>query len=128
MIAAILEIFLEFLLEFIFEVAVELGLHSARDLVRGGSDMPPWLALIGYPLLGAAIGFISLFIFPYRLVAHAPVPGLSLVVAPVLAGIGMWGIGWLRRRKRGPVIRLDRFSYGFIFALAIALVRFVFTK
>ena len=128
MLEAIVEIIFEFLLQLIFEVAAELGLHTARDLARGGGEMPLWIALIGYPFLGAALGFISLFIYPYRLVPHAPVPGVSLVVAPVLAGLSMWGIGWLRRRKQGPVIRLNRFSYGFIFALAMSIVRFWFTK
>ena len=129
MLEAILDIVVEFLLQIICEVAAELGLHTARDLTRGGyEEMPLAFALFGYPLLGAVLGFVSWFAYPFRIVAPGPVPGLSLIVAPVLAGLSMWGIGLLRRRRQGPVIRLDRFSYGFIFALALALVRFFLMK
>ncbi len=34
-----------------------------------------------------------------------------------------------RRAKRGePLLRIDRFSYGYLFALSLALVRFNFAQ
>lgn len=128
MLAFVIELVAEFLLQFVLEVAVELGLHAARVMAREDAQVHPALAVVGYVIVGAGLGWLSLLIFPERIVANAPLPGVSLVVAPVLAGLGMSAIGWLRRRNDGRVIRLDRFSYGFLFAFTIAVVRFVFTS
>ena len=38
-----------------------------------------------------------------------------------MAGIGAW-----RRRRDQELIRLDRFAYGYLFALAMAAIRFAF--
>lgn len=52
----------------------------------------------------------------------------SLLITPLLAGLSMSGIGVLRERKGKTIIRLDSFSFGFIFAFGMALVRFMYTK
>ena len=120
----ILGLLAEFLLQFVIELAAEFGLHAASDMAQGRNTMPVGMAAFGYVVLGLILGWLSLLVFPSRLVPPSPVPGLSLVVPPILAGLGMWGIGWLRRRRGERVIRLDRFSFGFLFALSIAVVRF----
>jgi hypothetical protein len=38
-----------------------------------------------------------------------------------MAAIGAW-----RARRGEPVLRIDRFAYGYLFALSLALVRFFF--
>ena len=53
---------------------------------------------------------------------------VSLSIAPLLAGLVMSAIGSIRRGRGMPVIRLDSFAYGFIFAFGMALIRFLFTK
>jgi hypothetical protein len=37
----------------------------------------------------------------------------------------MAALGWLRLRQGRDLVRLDRFSYGFVFALSMAFVRYV---
>ncbi len=119
------EILGEVLLQFIFEALAELGLHvlrrpSEREPVR------PWLAAIGYILLGAACGGLSLWLFPNYFVKSQMGRAVSFVITPVLAGAGMALIGAWRRRRGEQCIRLDRFVYGYAFALAMAAVRFHF--
>jgi hypothetical protein len=53
--------------------------------------------------------------------------GISLIITPVLAGLTMWGVGRIRRRRGEAVMRLDTFGYGFIFAFGMALIRYLFT-
>ena len=124
----ILGLLAEFLLQFVIELAAEFGLHAAKDMAQGRNTMPVGVALLGYVVLGLSLGWLSLLVFPERFVSSSPVPGVSLVVPPLFAGLGMWGIGWLRRRHHGHVIRLDRFTFGFVFALSIALVRFALAR
>jgi hypothetical protein len=130
-----MEIILEFLLQTLIELVlyvfgellVELGLSSLAEPFRSREARNPVLAFVGYALLGLIAGGLSLLIFPNSFVRSARLHGISLFVTPVLAGLLMSGVGWLRRRQGRAVIRLDSFSYGFIFAFGMALIRFLFT-
>jgi len=49
-----------------------------------------------------------------------------LLLLPTVAGLTMAWVGSIRERKGQQRIRLDSFSYGFVFALTMALIRFYF--
>jgi hypothetical protein len=51
---------------------------------------------------------------------------MNVVLTPVAAGLAMMAMGAWRRRRDQELIRLDKFAYGYLFALAMALVRFNF--
>lgn len=114
----------EILLQIVFEILAELGLHSVREPFRKAPN--PWFAAIGYAVFGAIAGALSLWIFPTLfLVAHsAQIAGL--VFTPIVAGVAMTALGAWRRRRNQSIIRLDKFAYGYLFALAMAIVRFAF--
>jgi hypothetical protein len=69
---------------------------------------------------------ISLFFFPHPLVHPSRVPGVSVIISPVLAGLGMSFIGSMQRKRNKKVMRMEGFGYGFAFAFGMALVRFIF--
>jgi archaellum biogenesis protein FlaJ (TadC family) len=46
----------------------------------------------------------------------------------VLTGLGMTGLGYLRRKREEQVIRIDTFLYAFIFAFGMALIRLLHAK
>jgi hypothetical protein len=121
MFAIILELLGEFLLQMAVEALVELGLHSVAEPFRKQPN--PWLAALGYALFGAVLGGASLLVFPANFA-----PGawriVNLALAPVAAGLAMCLIGRWRARRGQDVLRIDRFAYGYLFALSLALVRF----
>lgn len=121
------EIFGEFILQFIFEALAEAGLRTFGR-APGETRSSPWLAVIGYIVLGAACGALSLWLFPTFFVKSHIGRVVSLLVTPVLAGAGMALIGAWRRRRGEDLLRLDRFAYGYAFALAMAAVRFSFAS
>jgi hypothetical protein len=121
------QIVFEFILQIFGELLVELGLRSAAEPFREREARNPVLAFVGYALLGIIVGGLSLLIFPQSFVRSAKLHWVSLVITPTLAGLVMSLVGWLRNRQGKTVIRLDSFSYGFIFAFGMALVRFLFT-
>jgi hypothetical protein len=47
-----------------------------------------------------------------------------MVITPLVAGGVMSLMGAWRRRRGQPVVRIDRFAYGYLFAVAMALVRY----
>jgi hypothetical protein len=126
--SVLLELLFEFmgelLLQVVGEVLIELGLHSAAAPFRRAAD--PYLATIGYVVLGALTGALSLWLFPSLFIGSNVGRIANAVVTPFVAGGVMVAIGaWRRRRGQQPVL-IDRFAYGYLFALVVALVRLRF--
>jgi hypothetical protein len=128
----LLEVFLEIFFEAAFEFAAEfLGamiLRGVATIFDTSEFRNPFLASIGYVFLGGVAGGLSLLFFPHPLVHHSRVPGLSVVVSPILAGLGMSLVGTTLRTRNRKAMQIETFGYGFAFAFGMALVRFIFTK
>jgi hypothetical protein len=116
----------EFLLQVLMEALVELGFHSLSERFRRSPG--PWLGALIYAIFGAALGGVSLWVFP----AHLTPPGVArvanLVLTPIAVGGCMAAVGAWRAKRGEPLLRIDRFSYGFLLALSLALVRFYFAQ
>ena len=110
------------------EFLAELGMRGVREPFRRTKPLNPWLAGLGYSIFGAVAGAISLGAFPASFIRAPWLRILNLVLTPILAGVAMTALGRWRKRKDQELIRLDRFAYAFLFALAIALVRFKWAK
>ena len=118
----------EALLELLFSLLVDLGLHSLKETTVKREERNPIFAGIGYGLLGLIAGGLSLLFFPNAFARSERFHGINLLISPVLAGLAMAGLGWLLERSGKRRLRLDSFTYGFIFALPMAIVRFLFTS
>jgi hypothetical protein len=128
MLETIFELFLEALIEIGGEFFFELGLRSLSEPFAPRGERSAILAGVGYALLGLIAGGLSLLIFPNHFVSIERLHGISLLVSPVLAGLGMAGFGWLLKRTGKRRLRLDSFVYGFIFAFPMAIVRYIYTS
>lgn len=115
-----IEAFFEFLFDLLMQVLLEFGLHRSASFRRAPN---PWLAAIAYALLGLLAGALSLLIVPTLFITHKPTRIVNLIVAPLLAGAAMSLIDAWRSGTRG-----ERFIRFYLFALAVALVRFCFAK
>jgi len=116
----------EALLQIGGEAIVEAGIHSVREPFKDRQQRSPVIAAIGYFLMGWLIGGITLFPFPASLIGAQPYRILNLLITPVLAGLCMSVIGSFRLKKNQDLIRLDSFFYGYLFALGMGLVRYLF--
>ena len=124
MLELLFEFFTEFLLQIVVELLAEIGLRSTTEPFRKPPN--PWLAAIGYAIFGATAGGLSLFVLPEPLVQEETWRLVNLAVTPVLAGLAMAAMGAWRVRRGQQTLRIDRFSYGYLFALCMAIVRFHF--
>lgn len=124
MIEFVFEIVGEFLLQVLVEALAELGLHSLGEPFRRRPN--PWLAGLGYAIFGAIAGGITLWLLPDHMVRNEVLRKINLLATPLAAGGMMCLIGAWRARRGDDVLRIDRFAYGYVFALSMALVRFVF--
>lgn len=120
----LIQFFGEIVLQIFFEFFAELGIRSVREPFRKPRN--PWFAALGYTIFGALAGGLSLLLFPSLFMDTRSAQIANLILAPVAAGLAMVALGSWRRRHGQEVIRLDRFAYGYLFALAMAAVRFAF--
>jgi hypothetical protein len=119
-------VFGELLLQLVVEALVELGLHSVKEPFKRPPN--PWVAALGYLILGAILGALTLVIMPDHLMPVGMWRVLNLLLSPILLGLIMAAIGTWRLRRKQTVFRIDKFSYGYLFALALAMVRFWFAN
>nr|WP_295772543.1 hypothetical protein [Rhodoferax sp.] len=116
----------EFVLQVLGQLFIEVGLHSLAEPFR--KEPKPWLAAVGYVLFGAVLGGVSLLVFPDYLVASKNLRLANAVLSPIAAGLSMAAMGAWRARRGQAVLRIDKFSYGYLFALSLGLVRFWFAS
>jgi hypothetical protein len=122
------ELFGELILGMVVEFLADL---TARSFSRVDSESPrSWITMVlRWSFIGALLGAISLMFFPDHFVKPRGWRGLNLLLAPLLGGGVMLALlgGWHYRRGR-RVIELEKFSCGWGFAFAFALVRFFWCK
>lgn len=123
MLEFLFEILGEFLLQALGEALLEIGLHALAAPFKRTPN--PWLAALGYLLFGALLGGLSLLLFPHYLVPP-PWRLANLFLTPFAVGGLMVAMGHWRARRGEEVLRINRFVYGFLFAAALAVVRYVF--
>jgi hypothetical protein len=116
----------QFLAEIFLQILFELGFYSVVDAFDRKPN--PVIALIGYLILGALAGGISLLFFKDLMIEDSTLRVVNLIVTPIFVGLTMAALGKLREKKGASVIRLDKFSYGFAFAFAMSLVRFLWAS
>lgn len=118
----------EILLQVLFEALAELGLRTLSEPFKPRREASPVVAALGYAIYGAAIGGVSLWFFPAPYLEAPWARIANMAVSPLAAGAVMSMMGAWRRGRGEALIRLDRFSYGVLFALSMALVRFFFAQ
>lgn len=118
----------EIVLQVAFEALAEMGIRTLREPFKPARETSPLVAAVGYAIYGALVGAVSLWFFPAPWLEAPWARIANLAVAPLAAGAVMSLLGAWRRGRGQSLIRLDRFSYGVLFALSMALVRFFFAE
>jgi len=122
----LIEILGEFVLQFVGEVLLEVGLQALAAPFRKESSA--FLAAVGYAVFGAVLGALSLLVLPHYLMADKSLRVANAALSPIMAGLGMAAMGKWRARRGQAVLRIDKFAYGYLFALGFGLVRFGFAS
>ena len=119
------EVFGEAILQVVFELLAEVGIHVTRGEVRHAESRSAWRLVLGYPLLGAIVGGLSLLVFPSSFAHTHAARVVGFIVAPLVAAGSVVVLRAFRARRGQPLVSFDRFVYAYLFALGLAAVRFV---
>ena len=127
MLLALLEPLLELLLEIFGEALLPIfskfAAGALRELIQVWT-LGPATSSIGLLLIGAFAGLLSAGVVPHRLIATPVVfPGLSLLLAPLVAGSAMYFSGARLRRFGWRSSNLAGFRVAAVFAFSMALIR-----
>ena len=124
LIGFLLEAVFEIFAQIVAELFAEIGLRSLAEPFKRSEQANPLLAGVGYSLYGAIAGGISLLL-PKIFAAPHWMRFLNLLITPVACGLIMAYVGKFRERRGDTPMRLDTFVYGYLFALAMAVVRYI---
>lgn len=116
----------EFLLQLVFEALAELGLRAIAEPFHWPKPNP-WIAAVGYLIYGTCAGGMSIWLFPKPFITSHVGQLMNLAITPLILAATMGMLGTWRKRQGNELLRMDRFSYGYLFALAMALIRYCFT-
>lgn len=116
----------ELIVQVLFEGVAQAGFRTLAAPFQ--NQRPPWLSAIGHVIWGLIAGGISLLVFPNSFLRNETLRLANVAVTPLVAGFCMMQIGRWRASKDDETVALDRFGYGFLFALAMAAVRYFGTR
>jgi hypothetical protein len=119
-----LQLFFEIFAQAAFELLAELGVRCLAEPFKRPNPSSPIMAATGYLVYGATAGAASLLL-PKMFVVSNALRLTNLIVTPIVCGYVMAWFGRFRERRGDDTIRLDTFMYGYLFALSMAVVRYI---
>jgi hypothetical protein len=125
---AIFEILAEALLEILLGLVAALLSRAIRKFFVTSRRFRRVPTTLAFAVVGIAAGFLSMSVFPQPLVHPSRFHGVSLLISPVITGLAMAFIGHIAQKRGRESVQIESFGYGFVFALAIAVVRFFLVK
>ena len=125
----LLEIFGEIFPEIgaaLLQIFFEFAAGALHELIQAWT-IGPVVSSIGLLLVGAIAGLLSVGVVPHRLIAtRVMFPGLSLLLAPLVAGSAVYVLGDRLQRFGWCSSNFGGFRGGAVFAFAMAAIRWCF--
>jgi hypothetical protein len=109
------------------EVFLEVFLAGFKEAF-GRTKPASLLAPLKYLALGAVLGGLSIWLYPSRAFRHRRIPGISLLIAPLVGGAVMWWWRQLRESTGHVVTSLATFWGGAALLFGYALVRLMWAR
>jgi hypothetical protein len=114
------------LLQIAGDILAEFGWNAIREVFRPSHRPKLALVLIGYSIIGAALGALSLLVFPKHFAASTPLRLATLAFAPIASALAVLPLLPLLHRSDEPGDSWRRFWNAYAFSLTFALIRFAY--
>ena len=123
---ALVQFICEMLLQIAGDVLAELGWNALGEVFRPSQPPQRGLVLLGYSIIGATLGALSLFVFPKHFAASMPLRLATLAFAPIASALAVAPMLPLLRRSTTPGNIWPGFWNAYAFSLTFALIRFAY--
>jgi len=123
---ALVQFLCEMLLQVAGDILAELGWNALREVFRPSHPPQRGLVLVGYSIIGTALGALSLLVFPKHFAASMPLRLATLAFAPIASALAVVPLLRLLHRSAEPVDSWRRFWNAYAFSLTFALIRFAY--
>lgn len=117
-----IEFLFEFLLQVVLEIFGDVVIHAVAEERRIRNVA---LAFLGYAAAGVCVGFATVYFFPSHFIDRPDLRTVNLAVTPVAIAAAMAWYGAVRRKREKDVVGFEKFIFAYVFALAVAAVRYV---
>ncbi len=124
------EFFFEFLLSLIAEVATEIATNLFGANISKGTvptklkQISPWYLLPAFACFGAALGILSVWLFPNHFIAAQNLRLANLALTPIFVGVSSALLSTLSTGAQSQSEVLRHAAQGFLFALALTGARY----
>ena len=118
------ELFVSLVLEIVGEFVLAIGWVTVSSPFRKEREMPFPLAALGIVIIAAFCAWVYDVFVPNAIFSSSPVPGISMVLAPLAVG-GLTHLTgkWLKEKGR-PSSHLMTYWGGALFAFVLSATRF----
>jgi len=123
---ALVQFICEVLLQIAADALAELGWNALREVFRPSRPSVRGLVLVGYSIIGVALGALSLLVFPKHFAGSMPLRLATLVLAPIASALVVAPVLPLFDRTAEPEDIRRRFWNAYAFSLTFALIRFAY--
>ncbi len=116
----IVELFFEFLIQGFFELVVGSSVRRVRPSTREKTKLP---AFLSYGAIAIATGWLSVELVPALYIKNPKLQIANLLIGPFIIA---FAISFRTKviKKDEDFIKLDKFSYAYLFALLFSLTRY----
>jgi hypothetical protein len=123
-------VFFEVVGEFLITIIIEIIGDAFFWFIPEKSSSKFYKFFIGwlFAFVGLILGGVSTIAIPNLLIHSEILQILNIVLTPILVGILLSHWGKSRAMKEKRIGKIDKFYYGYTFALMITLSRFIFTR
>jgi hypothetical protein len=132
LIAEVLIVFVQFICEVLIQLVgdllAEVGWNALGEFVRPSEPPRRSLLVIGYAIIGAAFGGLSLLVFPKHFAGSTPLRLATLALAPIASALLILPLLPLLERWTKQLDIRHRFWNAYTFSLAFALIRFAYAR
>ncbi|TWU58916.1 hypothetical protein Poly51_16960 [Rubripirellula tenax] len=118
------QIAVDVIIQGVFEMGGRAALKASKKAAQAEPGSNPWAWVVVYISLGAIAGVISVWIVPVHWIGSPTARLLNLAITPILLGFAFELLGRWKTKHQKRRYAVDRFSYGFTFALVMGLIRY----
>jgi hypothetical protein len=121
-------LFADLFVNLIGTFVADLLFHGLARIFGSRRPVGPLAMILGYAFLALGCGALNITLWPQHFIKNLSLRRASLIITPILAGLAMSALGSFLQKRHRATVQLETFTYGFLFAFIIQLMRYLLIR